>query len=63
MDAHPSRYAASVRIQSSKKHYIQDMAIMMKELLIKFYQITHFKPVRIVLYRNIMTEKGLEWVR
>ncbi|KAG8184697.1 hypothetical protein JTE90_013088 [Oedothorax gibbosus] len=60
MDAHPSRYASSVRVQSRKKQYIQDMSMMLKELMIKFYQITHFKPVRIVLYRNIMTENGLD---
>lgn len=63
VDAHPSRYAASVRVQFDKQEYIQDMSSMVKELLIKFYQITHFKPVRIILYRNIISENSLDRVR
>ncbi|CDW54120.1 Argonaute 1 isoform B [Trichuris trichiura] len=70
MDAHPSRYGASVRIQYPKRitdersgktkdertERIEELAFMTKELLIQFYQSTRFKPTRIVLYRDGVSE-------
>ncbi|KRZ04635.1 Protein argonaute-2 [Trichinella zimbabwensis] len=70
MDAHPSRYGASVRMQYPRRvpdertgrmkderpEKIEDLAIMVKELLIQFYQSTRFKPTRIILYRDGVSE-------
>merc|ERR1712142_1192618 len=38
MDAHPSRYAATVRVQQHRQEIIQDLASMVRELLIQFYK-------------------------
>ena len=51
MDAHPSRYCASVRIQKHRQEYIDDLATMVKDLLIEFYRSTKYKPHRIIIYR------------
>ncbi|XP_003380727.1 putative piwi domain protein [Trichinella spiralis] len=70
MDAHPSRYSASVRMQYPRRvpdertgrmkderlERIEDLALMVKELLIQFYQSTRFKPTRIILYRDGISE-------
>ncbi|CEF69226.1 Protein argonaute-4 [Strongyloides ratti] len=56
MDAHPSRYAATVRVQQSRSEIISDMAYMVRDLLIQFYRNTRFKPTRIVLYRDGISE-------
>lgn len=45
MDAHPSRYAATVRVQQHRQEIIHDLASMVRELLIQFYKSTRFKPV------------------
>ncbi|CEF61129.1 Protein argonaute-4 [Strongyloides ratti] len=58
MDAHPSRYAATVRVQSTRQEIITDLAFMVRELLVQFYKSTHFKPTKIVLYRNGVTENN-----
>ncbi len=77
MDAHPSRYAASVSIQYPKKQTddrtgrckddrtekIEDLAQMIRELLIQFYQNTRFKPTRIVMYRDGVSEGQFYAVR
>ena len=56
MDAHPSRYTASVRVQQHRSDRIEKMADMCKELLIEFYRSTRFKPHRIVFYRDGLSE-------
>ena len=53
MDAHPSRYCASVRIQKHRQEYIDDLATMVKDLLIEFYKATHYKPHRIIVFRYV----------
>jgi len=56
MDAHPSRYTASVRVQQHRKDTIVDMNKMVKELLIEFYRSTRFKPHRVIFYRDGLSE-------
>lgn len=56
MDAHPSRYAATVRVQQHRQEIIKDLSNMVKELLIQFYKSTHFKPNRIIFYRDGVSE-------
>lgn len=56
MDAHPSRYAATVRVQQHRQEIIQDLASMVRGLLIKFYRSTQFKPHRIIFYRDGVSE-------
>ncbi|GFQ68100.1 protein argonaute-2 [Trichonephila clavata] len=56
MDGHPSRYAATVRVQQHRQEIIQDLASMVKELLIQFYKSTRFKPNRIIFYRDGVSE-------
>uniref|UniRef100_A0A7E4W4Z4 Protein argonaute-1 n=1 Tax=Panagrellus redivivus TaxID=6233 RepID=A0A7E4W4Z4_PANRE len=56
MDAHPSRYAATVRVQQHRNEIISDLTYMVRELLIQFYRNTRFKPTRIILYRDGVSE-------
>ena len=56
MDAHPSRYAAAVRVQQHRQEVINDLSSMVKELLMGFYKSTRFKPNRIVFYRDGVSE-------
>ncbi|XP_016341363.1 protein argonaute-3-like [Sinocyclocheilus anshuiensis] len=56
MDAHPSRYCATVRVQRPRQEVIQDLASMVRELLIQFYKSTRYKPTRIIFYRDGVSE-------
>ena len=56
MDAHPSRYAAAVRVQEHRQEVIYELATMVRELLIQFYRSTRFKPTRIIFYRDGVSE-------
>ncbi|CAG9530415.1 unnamed protein product [Cercopithifilaria johnstoni] len=56
MDAHPSRYAATVRVQAHRQEIISDLTYMVRELLIQFYRSTRFKPTRIIIYRDGVSE-------
>ena len=56
MDAHPSRYAATVRIQMHRHEVIAELSTMVRELLIQFYKSTRFKPARVILYRDGVSE-------
>ncbi|RMX47846.1 hypothetical protein pdam_00025882, partial [Pocillopora damicornis] len=56
MDAHPSRYCASVRVQTHRQEIIAELAAMVRELLIQFYRSTRHKPVRIIFYRDGVSE-------
>ena len=56
MDGHPSRYAATVRVQPHRQEIIGELSNMVKELLIQFYRSTHFKPTRIIFYRDGISE-------
>ncbi|XP_070294237.1 protein argonaute-2 isoform X2 [Salvelinus sp. IW2-2015] len=63
MDAHPSRYCATVRVQQHRQDIIQDLATMVRELLIQFYKSTRFKPTRIIYYRDGISEGQFNQVR
>ena len=63
MDAHPSRYAAAVRVQQHRQEVINDLSSMVKELLMQFYKSTRFKPNRIVFYRDGVSEGQFLTVR
>lgn len=56
MDAHPSRYSATVRVQQHRQEIIHDLTTMVKELLVQFYLTTRFKPHRIIFYRDGVSE-------
>ncbi|KAI6234711.1 Protein argonaute-2 [Aphelenchoides fujianensis] len=56
MDAHPSRYAATVRVQQHRHELISDLSYMVRELLVQFYRNTRFKPTRIIMYRDGVSE-------
>ncbi|KAL4712739.1 hypothetical protein ACJJTC_008036 [Scirpophaga incertulas] len=57
MDAHPSRYAATVRVQQHRQEIVHEMSSMVKELLLMFYKSTGgFKPLRIIIYRDGISE-------
>ncbi|XP_070494487.1 protein argonaute-2 [Chironomus tepperi] len=57
MDAHPSRYAATVRVQQHRQEMIQELSSMVRELLVMFYKSTGgYKPHRIILYRDGVSE-------
>lgn len=71
MDAHPSRYAATVRVQQhrqvggmreGKEEVISEFSSMVKELLIQFYKSTRFKPNRVILYRDGVSEGQFQTV-
>ena len=63
MDAHPSRYSATVRVQSHRQEIISELASMVREMLIQFYQSTRFKPHRIIFYRDGVSEGQFQQVR
>lgn len=63
MDAHPSRYCATVRVQRPRQEIIEDLSYMVRELLIQFYKSTRFKPTRIIFYRDGVPEGQLPQVR
>ena len=56
MDAHPSRYAATVRVQQHRQEHIQELSSMVRDLLIQFYKSTRFKPNRMVFFRDGVSE-------
>ena len=56
MDAHPSRYSATVRVQNQRQEIISELASMVRDMLIQFYQSTRFKPHRIIFYRDGVSE-------
>jgi eukaryotic translation initiation factor 2C len=56
MDAHPSRYSATVRVQQHRQEIIQELSVMVRELLVQFYKSTGFKPIRIIFYRDGVSE-------
>ncbi|XP_033109683.1 protein argonaute-2-like isoform X1 [Anneissia japonica] len=56
MDAHPSRYCAAVRVQQHRQEIIVDLANMVRDLLMQFYKSTRFKPTRIIMYRDGVSE-------
>uniref|UniRef100_A0A0N5CFL0 Protein argonaute-1 n=1 Tax=Strongyloides papillosus TaxID=174720 RepID=A0A0N5CFL0_STREA len=56
IDAHPSRYTATVRVQAPRQEHINELSYMVRELLVQFYKNTHFKPTKIVLYRDGISE-------
>jgi len=56
-DAHPSRYAATVRVQQQRQDIIQDLSVMVREHLMMFYKSTGgYKPHRIIMYRDGVSE-------
>jgi eukaryotic translation initiation factor 2C len=56
-DAYPSRYAATVRLQSNKYEVIQELKSMVREHLLMFYRSTGgCKPEKIILYRDGVSE-------
>ena len=62
MDAHPSRYSASVRVQQHRQEIIAELAAMVRDLLIDFYKSTRFKPMRIIFYRDGVSEGQFQQV-
>ena len=51
-DAHPSRYAATVRVQAHRVEIIQELSAMVKDHLMMFYKSTGgYKPHRVIMYR------------
>jgi eukaryotic translation initiation factor 2C len=62
MDAHPSRYSATVRVQNHRQEIIAELAVMVREMLIYFYQSTRFKPHRIIFYRDGVSEGQFQQV-
>ncbi len=56
-DAHPSRYAATVRVQGHRAEIIQELSTMVKDHLMMFYKSTGgYKPHRVIMYRDGVSE-------
>ena len=68
MDANASKYHARVRAQKHEKsggaqEIINDLAVMVKELLVDFYKASKgWKPVRIIFYRDGVSEGQFDQV-
>ncbi|XP_045608324.2 protein argonaute-2 [Procambarus clarkii] len=56
IDKFASKYAVEVRHQKHRKEMILDLKEMTKNLLRTFYQTTRYKPDRIVMYRDGVSE-------
>ena len=63
MEAHPSRYSMTVRIQQHRQEIISELASMVWEMLIHFYKSTCFKLHRIIFYRDGVSEGQFQQVR
>ncbi|KAL1468359.1 hypothetical protein MTO96_041530, partial [Rhipicephalus appendiculatus] len=69
MDAIPSRYRASIRVQIQQQQavarveIIEDLKMMVKELLMAFYRETRLKPGKIIFYRDGVSEGQFGFVR
>ena len=51
------RYAATVRVQKHRQEIIEDLSAMVKEHLVMFYKSTGgYKPCRIIMYRDGVSE-------
>jgi len=56
-DAHPERYAASVRVQAHRVEIIEELSDMVKDLIMMFYKSTGgYKPHRVIMYRDGVSE-------
>merc|ERR1711971_675153 len=56
-DAHPSRYAATVRVQAHRVEIIEELSDMVKDLIMMFYKSTGgYKPHRVIMYRDGVSE-------
>lgn len=60
VDAHPSRYSTRIRLQHDRGDMILELASMVQELLVDFYKATRFKPIRIIMYRDGLSESQFE---
>ncbi|KAK3831847.1 MAG: Piwi domain-containing protein [Linnemannia elongata] len=56
MDAHAARYATTVRVQAARTEMIADLRGMAVELLRCFYQRCGQKPMKIIFYRDGVSE-------
>jgi Piwi domain len=56
VDAKASLYSASIRLQEARTEIIADLGNMVKEGLRTFYQTCGQKPVKILFYRDGMSE-------
>ncbi|XP_065577229.1 protein argonaute-4-like isoform X2 [Artemia franciscana] len=58
MDAGPSRYSATFRMQHNRQEAIHELSSMVRELLIMFYKSTGgYKPLKIILFRDGLSEE------
>ena len=62
VDAHPAAYSAVVRMQKARCDVISSMTSMVRESLVNFYQQTGYKPHRIILYRDGVSDGQFETV-
>jgi hypothetical protein len=56
LDAQCSRYSATIRTQTGRVEWIQDLSGMVVELLRTFYQTCGVKPECILMYRDAVSE-------
>ncbi|XP_077505791.1 protein argonaute-2-like isoform X2 [Amblyomma americanum] len=69
LDAIPSKFHASIRIQmedsaaTSRLEIIMDLKGMMKEMLVAFYRATRHKPEKIIFFRDGVSEGQFMEVR
>lgn len=56
MDVYFSRYLATVRVQEYRKEVIEEFCFMVREFLIFFYKFIQFKSIRIIIYRDGVSE-------
>ncbi|CAM9114998.1 unnamed protein product, partial [Sphacelaria rigidula] len=56
MDRWVSRHGSCVAVQEHRKEVIQDLAAMVKSLLISFYRVNNAKPARIIFFRDGVSE-------
>ncbi|CAN0320400.1 unnamed protein product [Discosporangium mesarthrocarpum] len=56
MDRWVSRHASCVAVQEHRKEVIQDLAVMVKTLMVNFYRANNAKPQRIIFFRDGVSE-------
>lgn len=62
LDRYVSRYCARVRIQKIREEIIKDLANVVREILLQFYKISRAKPLKIIFYRDGVSEGQFDQV-
>lgn len=56
LDLYPQSYGANIKIQRKCRESVVYLLDAVRERLVSFYKTTHQKPIRIIVYRDGVSE-------